>query len=172
MCKRFAPDPVDRAHIEAMLAAAVRAPNHRLTEPWRFFVVTGAARAQLAALREEQMRAAGRWDEERIRRVAGELAQVPVWIVVACRQGRDPEETRENYAAVACAVQNMLLVAHGRGLGANWRTGQFLAYPPLRQWLGVAEDEELVAAVEVGYPAGPLPETPRTPWQEKTVWRE
>ena len=52
--RRFRPDPVPRETLERLLECAVRAPNHKLTEPWRFAVVTGAARARLADIRARQ----------------------------------------------------------------------------------------------------------------------
>ena len=49
--RRFRPDPVPRETVALLLDCAVRAPNHKLTEPWRFAVLTGAARGRLAELR-------------------------------------------------------------------------------------------------------------------------
>jgi nitroreductase len=49
--RRFRPDPVPRETIARLLECAVRAPNHKLTEPWRFAVLTGPARSRLAELR-------------------------------------------------------------------------------------------------------------------------
>lgn len=171
-CKRFRPDPVERERLETLFAAAVRAPNHRLTEPWHFYVVTGPARRRLAALREQQLRAGGQADPEKIARNVAELETVPALILVGCQQGRNPEEQRENYAATACAIQNLLLAAHAQGLGAIWRTGQFLEYPALREWLHLAPGQDLVASVYVGWPAEAPRETPRTPWPQKVTWLE
>lgn len=170
-CKQFRPDPVDRDRLETLLAAAVRAPNHFLTQPWHFHVVTGGARRRLAALRAEQMAAGGRAGAEKIARHVREIETVPALILVSAHAGRGPEEQRENYAATACAIMNMLLAAHAHGLGAIWRTGSLLAYGPLREWLGLTPAQELIGSVYVGYPDGaPAPPTPRAPWPEKTTW--
>src|SRR3954463_16642872 len=46
--RRFRAEPVSREIIEQLLDCAVRAPNHKLTQPWRFTVLTGAARDRVA----------------------------------------------------------------------------------------------------------------------------
>ncbi|MGH7417826.1 MAG: nitroreductase family protein, partial [Candidatus Rokuibacteriota bacterium] len=48
---KLRPDAVPREIIEQMLEAAVWAPNHRLTEPWRFYVLTGDAKRRFAEIR-------------------------------------------------------------------------------------------------------------------------
>ena len=52
--RRYRPDPVPRDTIERLLDCAVRAPNHKLTEPWRFAVLTGDAKARFAEIRGPQ----------------------------------------------------------------------------------------------------------------------
>lgn len=167
--KHYRPDPVDRQLIEKMLAAAVRAPNHWLTEPWHFYVVSGEARKEVARIREEQMRAANRHPEDKIQRNIREINTIPYLIFVTCREGANEVETRENYGATYCAVNNMLLAAHAQGLAAIWRTGNFINYPPLRRFLGVSDDEDVIASVYVGYPEV-YKESERTSWQQKTTW--
>ena len=49
--RRFRPDPVPREIVQRLLDCAVRAPNHKLTEPWRFVVLTGSARDRFADIR-------------------------------------------------------------------------------------------------------------------------
>ena len=44
----------DRALIEQVLESATWAPNHRLTEPWRFVVLAGQAREALGWFMGEQ----------------------------------------------------------------------------------------------------------------------
>jgi nitroreductase len=174
---RVKQDPVPRELIERILESAVHAPNHRLTEPWRFHVFTGKgrgelarARAELASLqaqaeREEDEMAAGRISRERKK-----AFRAPVVIVVICEAGRDEVETLENYAACAAAVQNMQLTAHALGLGAMWRTGAPAYHDHMRRFFGLKEGDTIVAHLYVGYPdMGERPRR-RQPASEKTVW--
>src|SRR5919202_803864 len=126
---RVKQDPVPRELIERILESAVHAPNHRITEPWRFHVFTRKGRGELARVRAEiarrQAQAEGE-DEElaagRISRERKKAFRAPVVITVVSKSGRDEVETLENYAACAAAVQNMLLTAHALGHGGMWRT--------------------------------------------------
>ena len=163
---RVRPDPVPRALVEELLEAAVRAPNHHLTAPWRFVVLAGAARRALGeahaaavARADPGLSAAAREKE------AGRLERAPVVIVcVAAGEGADPVTRREDRDAVAAGVQNLLLAAHARGLGAMWRTGAMVDEPEVRAHLGLADGAEIVGFVYLGWPWDDVPgPTPRPP---------
>jgi nitroreductase len=47
--RRFLPTPIERAVIEQILEVAARAPSGTNTQPWRVYVLTGAARERLSA---------------------------------------------------------------------------------------------------------------------------
>src|SRR5215207_5218217 len=170
-------DPVPRELVERILQSAVQAPNHRLTEPWRFHVFTGKGRGELARARAEiarlQSEAEGE-DEEmaagRISRERKKAFRAPVVIAVICEAGRDEVETLENYAACACAVQNMQLTAHALGLAAMWRTGPVAYHENMLRFFGLREDDKIVAYLYVGY--SDMGERPRrrSPAGERTVW--
>ena len=176
---RVKQDPEPEVLIERILESAVHAPNHRLTEPWRFHVFTGKGRGELARVRAEiarlQAEAEGE-DEElatgRISRERKKAFRAPVVIAVICEAGRDEIETLENYAACACAVQNMLLTAHALGLAAMWRTGPVAYHDHMRQFFGLREGDRIVAHLYVGYPdMGERPRR-RQPAKEKTIWHD
>jgi nitroreductase len=176
---RVKPDPVPKELIERILESAVHAPNHRLTEPWRFHVFTGKGRGELARARAEiarlQAEAEGESEElaaGRISRERKKAFRAPVVIAVVCEAGRDEVESLENYAACACAVQNMQLTAHALGLAAMWRTGPVAYHEHMRQFFGLREGDRMVAHLYVGYPdMGERPRR-RKPAKEVTVWHE
>ena len=176
---RVKQDPVPRDLIERILESAVHAPNHRITEPWRFHVFTGKGRGELARVRAEiarlQAEAEGE-DEElaagRISRERKKAFRAPVVVAVICESGRDEIETLENYAACAAAVQNVLLTAHALGLGAMWRTGPVAYHDHMREFFGLEEGDTVVAHLYLGFPdMGERPRR-RAPATEKTVWHE
>ena len=75
-------------------------------------------------------------DEQRARAraiAAAEVANAPVLVLAYSVPGRDEHETRENYAAVACALQNMQLAAVEEGLVSGWSTGGFVRDPAVRR---------------------------------------
>ena len=172
-------DPVPKKFVERILETAVHAPNHRITEPWRFHVFTGKGRGELARVRAEiarlQAHAEGE-DEEmaagRISRERKKAFRAPVVIAVISEAGRDEVETLENYAACAAAVQNMQLTAHALGLGAMWRTGPVAYHDRMREFFGLKGGDRVVAHLYVGYPDMGERRRRRKPAKEKTTWHE
>ncbi len=177
---RVKQDPVPRELIERILESAVHAPNHRLTEPWRFHVFTGKGRGELARARAEiarlQAEAEGEGEEMaagRISRERKKAFRAPVVIAVVCEAGRDEVETLENYAACAAAVQNMQLTAHALGLAAMWRTGPVAYHSYMRDFFGLEANDKIVAYLYIGYPdTTEVPHRRREPASSKTVWHE
>ena len=176
---RVKPDPVPREKVEEILESAVHAPNHRITEPWRFHVFSGKGRGELAKARAETARLMAEAEGEEEEMVAGRVSRerkkafrAPVVIVVVCKGGRDEVETLENYAACAAAVQNMQLTAHSLGLATIWRTGPVAYHPHMRDFFGLEDGDRIVAYLYLGYPDLPETRRRREPALSKTVWHE
>jgi nitroreductase len=154
--RKFADRQVSREEIEKLLAAAALAPNHRMTQPWRFHVLGAAARrAYGAALGDRKARKMEDAEAGRLVRdkVASEHAALPGMIAVAMTEDENPEIRAEDYAAVMMAVQNISLAAVGLGLGTHIKTGAVMDDPAARAAAGVPDGERIVAVVNVGVPA-------------------
>ncbi len=170
---RVRPDPVAREAVEELLAAAVSAPNHHLTAPWRFVVLAGGARRELG---EAHARAVARakpdLPPEGLAKEAARLERAPVVVAAIVLAAADAVQAREDRDAVAAAIQNLLLAAHGRGLGAMWRTGTMVNEPEVREALELAPGDAVVGFVYLGHPDGRPPERPpRPPVDAVAVWR-
>jgi nitroreductase len=170
---RCAEDRVpDRATVEKLLEAAVRAPNHHLTEPWRFIVLTGDSLKDLGDAMAEGNVALGK-DPEAIR---SKPLRAPVVLAIVARPKTHVarvSEVEEHHAAGA-AMQNILLAAHALGLAAMIRTGPAAEMPQVRDHLGVGANEVIAGFIYVGYPAEDMADRPltrRTPAAELTEWR-
>ena len=169
MAWRFKDTPVDREAINRMLDTAVWAPNHRLTEPWRFFVLEkdSEARRQAAdAAYEFSLEGGPRGRAEAARK---KVLDPPFLIYVYSEPGDNEGVTRENYASVCCAVQNMSLAAVAEGLTVTWETGRTTRSPGLQKILGAEEHWQMVGALSVGVPDEEL-NPPRTPATQFTTW--
>jgi nitroreductase len=174
---RVRQDPVSEDLVERILESAVHAPNHRITEPWRFHVFTGKGRGELARARAETARLMAEAEGEHEEMAAGRVSRerkkafrAPVIIAVVSAAGRDEIETLENYAACAAAVQNMQLTAHSLGLASIWRTGPVAYHEHMREFFDLEEGDRIVAYLYVGYPdMGERPRR-RSPAAERTVW--
>jgi nitroreductase len=171
--RQFTDRPVRRDEIERMLDAAVQAPNHRLTQPWRFYVLGPEARraygAALAARKAKRVEdpAAARAIVEKVTAAA---AALPAQIAVTMTLADSPEVREEDYAATMMAVQNMLLTARALGLATHLKTGAVMEDPAARAAVGVPEGERIVVLIELGEPAGaPEPKVRRVA-AELTMW--
>ncbi len=171
---RIAPDPIPRERVEELLRAAVRAPNHHLTGPWRFVVLAGQARREIG---EAHLRARLRADPglspEARDKEARRLERAPVVIACCVRPGGDPVEAREDRDAVAAGIQNLLLAARARGLATMWRTGAMVDEPEVLEALGLEGGDAVVGFVYLGLPRGAAGDSPspRPDPETLTVWR-
>jgi nitroreductase len=137
--KAYAPRPVDRGVLLEILDLARWAPNHNLTNPWRFRVLGPRSKAQLAAAAEEQSPGSAR-----------KLERAPTLVIASVKLDEDPAQRDEDLFAGAIASYIVLLVAHGRGLAGYWRTVPVLDTQPLKSALGIAEDERPIGLLHLG----------------------
>jgi nitroreductase len=170
---RYGEGPIARAVVEQIIEAARWAPNHHLTEPWRFVVLTGDARAALgeAIATEFLQNTANAKAEAEATGVRIKVMRSPVIIAVGqARTSSDPEKDLEDYAACACATQNLLLAAHAAGLAAKWSTGKMTVSPAAKQFLGLEPDDRIVGYVYLGSTMEEAPDSRRRPAAEVTRW--
>jgi nitroreductase len=173
--RRFRTEPLDPGLIARVLDCAVRAPNHKLTEPWRFVVLTGAARDRFADIRAQHRlkRFADPASHEaqtaadKVRREAGEA---PAYLVVSMIVSSDELTREEDYAATMMAIQNLIIAAQALGLGTYLRTGGVMAHPALRELAGIPADQRVVGIVSLGFPAEAEAPRRRKPAEELTRW--
>lgn len=174
--KNVRPDPVPRAVIEQLLAAGAQAPNHHKVRPWRFVVITGAARDRLGEVLAQALskrNPAATADSVLLGVERGKLLRAPVVIAVGVDKATGPKVVEfENVCAAAAAAQNILLAAHALGLGGMWRSGDVIFDPAIRQALGFAADQQMVGFLYIGYPAAEMPPPNRPGAEDRTVWME
>ncbi|MFN2524723.1 MAG: nitroreductase [Actinomycetota bacterium] len=176
MTRRSVAKPTDkepeRSQIERLLDAAVRAPNHHLTQPWRFIVLRGRALLEFG-----DAWAAG--DEKRGKdpdaaRTKALRAPVIICVVEHPKTEHSKVVEVEEHHATGAAIQNILLAAHDMGLGAMIRTGPAAELEEVRHYLGLGEKELVAAFIYLGFPAEGDSERPmsrRRPAAELTEWR-
>lgn len=167
-------DALPQELILKLLEAGNQAPNHHRVRPWRFFVLTGAARERLG-----DVMAASQRDRrpdlppEALDKTRALPGRAPVVIAVGVDK---PTEERiieiENVCAAAAACQNILLAAHDLGLGAIWRTGEWARDPQVKAFFGLDAEQVLIAFLYVGYAAGEVKFTERPPVEDRVVWME
>lgn len=161
--QRFLPDPVPDEVIERALAAAVMAPNHKSTWPFRFVLPGPEARQRLFAVGLRLKSAKRGPSPELEAAVRADMLTPARLVVVVQRVAEDAGRAEEDYAACACAAQNLMLSVHADGYGAKWGTGGPTRDPESFAALGLeAGKDKVVAFVWVGVPAL-IPNAPLRP---------
>ena len=176
MTKEFKDVAVPHAALERMLDAAIWAPNHRLTNPWRFFVLRkdSPIRKQLSevAWQTAYDNVANPNPEQKNKSADANRSRVlnaPAMIYAYSVPGPDEETTQENYASVCCAIHNMALAAVAEGLVLDWSTGGISKLPGLVQMLGAEEEWTMVGVLFIGEPAS-MPTSRRSATPSVVSW--
>jgi nitroreductase len=154
--KAFAPEALERDVLDELLELARWAPNHHLTNPWRFRVLGPGA---LARLKD----AAGP-------EAAAKLERAPTLIAVTVLRAEDPAQDEEDLCAAACATYAILLGAHARGLAGYWRTPAVLRTDEGRAALGIGPEERFVALIHLGHARQEKPAPERSPLRDVATY--
>jgi len=143
--------PVPEQLVRDAIEAATWAPNHHVTEPWRFLMMG----PQTVARTIERVRTtlAEKKGQELADFKAKSWAEKPGWLTVTCRRSEDALKEREDYAACSVAVQNFMLYLWKAGVGSKWTSGDITRDPEFFDILGVNPEEEFVVGmIWYGYP--------------------
>lgn len=172
--KRFDGQAVPTVQLRELVEALRWAPNHRLTQPWRAYVLDQSAVRDLASwiCSEQTALLAESPKPEKDQAKIAKLAEhyfptLGAVIQVTQLRSPHPDQDREDYGAVCAGVQNMLLCAEAQGLAHFWSTSALMANPVLLRHLGIEPShEQLVASLWLGgrsheppVPARHAPET-------------
>jgi len=128
--------PVPAETLDELFELARWAPNHHLTDPWRFRVLGPESLGRLK-------QAAGEG--------AAKLDRAPTLVCVSQVIADDDQQNEEDLCAVACAAYIVLLAGHARGIASYWRTPGVLRSPEGRGALGLGDDERAVGLLHLGW---------------------
>jgi nitroreductase len=139
--KAFGPDPVPPAVLLELFELARWAPNHHVTDPWRFRVLGPQAREALKQVAEDAKPGSG-----------SKLDRAPTLIAASVKQTGDEAQDHEDVLATAVASYIVLLGAHARGLAGYWRTVPVMESPAGRAALDIPADELPIGLLHLGDP--------------------
>ncbi len=139
--KVFGAEPVPPEMLQQLFELARWAPNHHLTNPWRFRVLGPRTVARLKEIAEDVNPGS-----------AGKLDRAPTLVVASVHSDGDPVQRKEDLLAGAVATYLVLLAAHAQGLAGYWRTVPFLDSPPGREALALDSLEQPVGLLHLGTP--------------------
>jgi nitroreductase len=144
--------PVPEALVREAIEAATWAPNHHVTEPWRFYLLGSESISACLDLVRDIV------TEKKNDAKAGEhkartWSEKPGWLLVTCRRSDDDVRQTEDYAACCAAIQTFMLYLWKAGVGSKWTTGDITHDERFFKITGVdADTESVVGLVWYGYP--------------------
>lgn len=163
---KFKDTPVPNELILELLNVAIWAPNHKLTEPWRFILVQGEGKKRLAnavldSFTPENKEKIGEKTYNSL------VHNAPVHLVVVVKEDENPVRREEDYAAAASLIQNFQLAAWEQGLGMVWKTSGYTKSDTFRDALQIEGNERVVGLLMMGYPEMIPQARPRIPAEQK-----
>jgi len=147
--------PATRDQIQKALQCAIHAPNHFLTEPWRFRLLGPKGKEVLGKLNEKFGS-------------GGQFGEVPDYLVVSIAPVKTKDfsvwtmNALEDHAACSCAIQNFMLSCASQGIATKWMTGKMgiAGDDILRDACGVDNEEHYMGTILIGRPEVPLASMP------------
>jgi nitroreductase len=133
-----------------LLRLAARVPDHGKLFPWRFILLRGAAKAELAA-RYAQL-AKERPEPDKAANVLFKLKTPPLAVVVVSRVSEGPIPAWEQLLSAGACCQNLVIAATAMGYGANWITDWYSYDPRATALLGLDKGEQVAGVVLLGTP--------------------
>lgn len=170
-------EPISEESIHQLLQLADWAPTHGRTEPWRFIVFEGAAlkyfSEQHAALYRKHC-PPEKFKEQKFEKIINNGQSASHLVVVVMKRTENSKiKEREEYAAVAAAVQNILLGAAALKLAAMWSTGGLATEPEMKGMLQLNQEDSIVGFLYLGYTDQEQHEgVRRIPLIEKIIWNK
>ncbi|BCN92245.1 nitroreductase [Thiomicrorhabdus immobilis] len=148
--------PLDDTKLNNCLQAAIWAPNHKLTQPWQFYVVGEKLKNRLAEVYADNR--ASKKSQTDTECYAGfyqkaleKFMAIPQVILVGQVLAQDSTVRQEDYAACACAIQNFQLMAWQQKIGVQWSTGPIINDPRTYQNLSIEPSQiQLIGALYLG----------------------
>lgn len=179
---KFKPQPVPMNVLEDLLYAGIWAPNHHLTEPWRFTVIGEATKKKLAEcyrdiqvekvnskMKTPKPKKVTKAIEKGDRRFKNFMSK-PTIVAISCIKKGNDDRQKEDYASVCCAMQNIQLAGWEQGIGMQWNTGTITKDKRAYKLLGIdVKKEYIIGFSYMGYPEE-IPKPKRKPLNQVLRW--
>lgn len=172
----FSGETITDEIIENMLEAANWAPTHGFTEPWRFVVYNSSTVQQFGDFHAELFKNLTPTEQflekkyEKIKFRAKNCSNVIICVNKRGDKSNIPE--KEEMAATAAAIQNILLQATANNVATFWSTGGMCYHDAFKKYFGFGEEDKVLGIIYVGKYDGEIPEGKRnSDWKEKVSWK-
>jgi coenzyme F420-0:L-glutamate ligase/coenzyme F420-1:gamma-L-glutamate ligase len=181
--KEYSSKEVSKKVLFRILESGRWAPSAHNAQPWRFILIRDSALKQklaedMASRWDEDLRKSGILREHReslIKASVERFGNAPV-VIVACLTMEDmdeyPDDRRKKIEyvmavqSIAAAIENVLLTAHGEGLGSCWFCAPLFCPDVVRKTLKIPEHVDPQALITLGYPTNKPNPPPRKPLED------
>ncbi|MCB0406561.1 MAG: nitroreductase [Bdellovibrionales bacterium] len=163
---------VEQHVVDTALDLGLWAPNHKMTFPWVFYDMGPVTRQKMISLALElnQKKMGLEFTEAKRQNLQKKLNSMSHMIGLGIKKSEDLVQAREDYASMACAIQNISLYLWSKGIGSKWSTGRFTHHEQTYEILDINPHEvELVGALFIGYPPSIPRSTPRPKLQDVAI---
>ena len=152
----FSKKSVPSEVIEKSIIAANQAPCHKMTFPWRFTNIGMKKRELLYQLQLTLKFGEKTIDESSLKKIRDKIFN-PSHLLIASQVCTDNQiQKLEDYAACACAIQNLSLSLVDNDVGCKWSTGKITTNPHTYQIAGIdSSEEEIIGFIWIGYGTNP-----------------
>jgi len=156
--------------VEKAVELSLWAPNHKLTNPWKYVWMGAKAREEIAELsvqlKKKKDPSMSDLMQEKLKQKFLEASHL---IAILQKKSSDAHQAREDYASIACGIQNASLFLWEKGIGTKWTTGAVTTHEKTYKALNVnAEKEEIVGFLWIGY-AEHVPAAPKRPTLDESL---
>jgi nitroreductase len=171
----YSGENVDDVIVKKILEAALWAPSHKLTQPWRFVVFTGAGLKTLAqeqaAVYKKVTESDGTYREERYQNLLTKpLLSSHIIVVIMKRDEKRSVPEIEEIGAVFCAVENLYLATTAYGVGGYLSTGGITYFKESKELFGLEPDDKLIGFFHIGIPKRTPSAQKRKPFDDVVKW--
>jgi nitroreductase len=170
----FSTRKIHKEQIELLLNNAIWAPNHGMTQPWRFIVINGEKKRQLRGVAEmayTEGKSSADINLGKLQKMLERISSANVVLAVVMQ--RDPAEKVpewEEVAAIGGAMQNLHLTAHAYGLAGFWATPQIIQSPLIESFLELSPGQKCLGLFYLGYPKEAEVKSHRKPIEYCSNW--
>ena len=148
---QFIQTAVPKELVLEALEVATWAPNHYVSEPWRFILPGEETIGQIVDLNATIV--AEKKSPEHGEHKRRQWSEKPGWLIVTSPYNDDEVREREDYAACCTAVQNFMLYLWKAGVGTKWTSGPITRDKRFFEIIGVDRYAEfIVGMIWYGYP--------------------
>lgn len=166
--RRLGGEMPEKAKLDNVFKAALRAPDHGLLHPWRYLLVSGEARQRLGDLfAQAQRETEPEVSDATLDKTRAKPLRAPlIVVVIASLRERPNVPDVEQLISAGAAAENMMLAAYAQGLGAMWRTGAMAYSDLVHRELGLEANERIVGFLYLGHAEGQSRSAPELPIDE------